>query len=194
MTKAKTKSKKKEEVKDSVEEKEQLNDQQNENAEIQEEELSVEELSVEDQLRAELDESKDKHLRLYSEFENFRRRTAKEKLELVGTANERLLESLLPVLDDFERADKSFDEKMDIKTMKEGIDLIFNKFKNALDQKGVKKMDVDKGSDFDPEFHEAITQIPAPEKSLKGKVVDVIENGYLLSDKVIRFAKVVTGS
>lgn len=150
--------------------------------------------SKQDELKQELAEAKDKYLRLYSEFENFRRRTAKEKLELVGTANEGLMHSLLPILDDFERADKSYKEDMQVTAMKEGIDLIYSKFKNALEQKGIKKIEVEKGSDFDTELHEAITQIPAPEEELKGKIVDVIENGYLLSDKVIRFAKVVTGA
>lgn len=150
--------------------------------------------SKQEELKEELAESKDKYLRLYSEFENFRRRTAKEKLELVGTANEGLMHSLLPILDDFERADKSFSDEVELKSMKEGIDLIHSKFKNVLEQKGIKKMEVEKGSEFDTELHEAITQIPAPEKKLKGKIVDVIENGYQLSDKVIRFAKVVTGA
>ena len=144
--------------------------------------------------KEELAESKDKYLRMYSEFENFRRRTAKEKLDLVGTANEGLIVSLLSVLDDFERADKSMTEDADIKSIKEGVDLIYNKFKGILEQKGMKQIEVDKGSDFDVEFHEAITQIPAPEDDLKGKVVDVIEKGYQLNDKVIRFAKVVTGA
>lgn len=147
-----------------------------------------------EELTSELEASKDKHLRLYSEFENFRRRTAKEKLEMVSTANEGLIYSLLSVLDDFERADKSFGENTDVKAMKEGIDLVFGKLKNVLEQKGTKKMELEPGSDFDPDFHEAITQIPAPDKKLKGKIVDVIENGYMLGDKVVRFAKVVTGS
>lgn len=150
--------------------------------------------SKQEELKIELAEAKDKYLRLYSEFENFRRRTAKEKLDLVGTANEGLMHSLLPILDDFERADKSFSEEMEVKAMKEGIDLIHSKFKNVLEQKGIKKMEIDAGSDFDTELHEAITQIPAPEEKLKGKIIDVIENGYLLSDKVVRFAKVVTGA
>ncbi|MEQ6120777.1 nucleotide exchange factor GrpE [Reichenbachiella sp. MALMAid0571] len=150
--------------------------------------------SQQDELKIELAEAKDKYLRLYSEFENFRRRTAKEKLELVGTANEGLMHSLLPILDDFERADKSYSEEMEVKAMKEGIDLIHSKFKNVLEQKGIKKIEVEAGADFDTELHEAITQIPAPEEKLKGKIVDVIENGYLLSDKVVRFAKVVTGA
>ncbi|MEM7108013.1 MAG: nucleotide exchange factor GrpE [Bacteroidota bacterium] len=146
-------------------------------------------------LEDELAESKDKYLRLYSEFENFRRRTAKEKLEMIQTANESLISDLLPVIDDFERAEKSFsDNNSDVKVLKEGLDLISAKFRKVLEQKGLKTMDHKEGSDFDPEFHEAITQIPAPKKKLKGKVVDVIEKGYLLKDKVIRYAKVVTGS
>ncbi|MEM6360414.1 MAG: nucleotide exchange factor GrpE [Bacteroidota bacterium] len=146
-------------------------------------------------LQDELSESKDKYLRLYSEFENFRRRTAKEKLEMVQTANEGLISDLLSVIDDFERAEKSFkDNDSDIKALKEGLDLISGKFKKILEQKGLKTMEHKQGSDFDPEFHEAITQIPAPKKKLKGKIVDVIEKGYLLKDKVVRYAKVVIGS
>ena len=146
-------------------------------------------------LEDELAESKDKYLRLYSEFENFRRRTAKEKLEMVQTANEDLMQALVPIIDDFERAEKSFeDEKTDLKAAKEGVQLIYNKLKKALEQKGLKAMEGKEGMDFDPEFHEAITQIPAPKKSLKGKVVDVVEKGYMLKEKVIRYAKVVIGN
>jgi len=165
---------------------------------VEEKEEAIEEpkveLSAEEQLQAEVNESKDKYLRLYSEFENFRRRTSKEKLDLISSANESLLQALLPVLDDFERADLSMTEEADIKSVKEGVDLIYNKFKSILEQKGVKKIEADKGSDFDVEYHEAITQIPAPEEKLKGKIVDVVEKGYQLNDKVIRFAKVVTGA
>ena len=153
-----------------------------------------EELSAEEKLQAEVAESKDKYLRLYSEFENFRRRTSKEKLELTSSANANLIKDLLAVLDDFERAEKSMTEDADIKSVKEGVDLIYNKFKGVLEQKGLKKIEADKGSEFDVEYHEAITQIPAPEEELKGKVVDVVEKGYQLNDKVIRFAKVVTGA
>ena len=166
--------------------------------EEQESETKEEEADEKSQLEVlqdELSESKDKYLRLYSEFENFRRRTAKEKLEMVQTANEGLMSDLLPVIDDFERAEKSFaDNDSDVKALKEGFDLISAKFKKVLEQKGLKTMDHKEGSAFDPEFHEAITQIPAPKKKLKGKIVDVIEKGYLLKDKVIRYAKVVTGS
>jgi molecular chaperone GrpE len=143
-------------------------------------------------LQAEIAEQKDKFIRLYSEFENFRRRTAKEKLEMIQSANEQLIKTLLPVADDFERAEKSFKEKDD-KDL-EGFFLIYNKFKKTLDQAGVKVMELKAGSDFDADLHEAITQIPVQDEALKGKVVDVVENGYLLNDKVIRHAKVVVGS
>ena len=146
-------------------------------------------------LQDELAESKDKYLRLYSEFENFRRRTAKEKLDMVQTANGELMGALIPILDDFERAEKSFEDKnTDLKAVKEGIQLIHNKFCKILEQKGLKEMEGKEGMDFDAEYHEAITQIPAPKKSLKGKVVDVIEKGYMLKDKVVRYAKVVIGN
>jgi molecular chaperone GrpE len=140
----------------------------------------------------ELAEAKDKYVRLYAEFDNFRRRNAKERLELISSANEQLLKSLLQVMDDFERAEKAFKEKNDKES--EGLLLIHNKFKKVLDQYNVKAMEIGKGSDFNTDFHEAITQIPAPEEKLKGKVVDVVEKGYLLNDKVIRFAKVVVGN
>ena len=143
-------------------------------------------------LQGEIAEQKDKYIRLYSEFENFRRRTAKEKLEMIQSANEQLLKALLPVVDDFERAEKSFKDK-DSKEL-EGFFLIYNKFKKTLDQNGVKTMEAGAGSEFNPDLHEAITQIPAPDEKLKGKIVDVVEKGYLLNEKVIRFAKVVVGS
>jgi len=143
-------------------------------------------------IQVDLAEQKDKYLRLYSEFENFRRRTSKEKLELIQTANEKLIVALLPVADDFERAEKSIKDRED-KDM-EGLFLIVNKFKKTLEQYGVKVMDLKPGSEFDADFQEAITQIPAPKEDLKGKIVDVVEKGYLLNDKVIRFAKVVVGS
>ena len=149
------------------------------------------EISVE-KIQTELAEQKEKFIRLYSEFENFRRRTAKEKLDLIQSANEQLIKTLLPVIDDFDRAEKSFRDKNDKEL--EGFFLIHSKFKKVLDQAGVKMMDIKAGSEFNPDLHEAITQIPAPDETLKGKIVDVIEPGYLLNDKVIRFAKVVVGS
>jgi len=145
-------------------------------------------------LQGEVAEQKDKYIRLYSEFENFRRRTAKEKLEMVQSANEQLIKAMLPVADDFERAEKAFKEKIEGDTTLEGFILIYNKFKKTLDQYGVKPMEVPSGSDFNADIHEAITQIPVPDEKLKGKVVDVVEKGYLLNDKVIRYAKVVVGS
>jgi molecular chaperone GrpE len=149
------------------------------------------ESSVE-KLQSELAEQKDKFIRLYSEFENFRRRTAKEKLDLIQSANESLIKTLLPVIDDFNRAEKTFKDRNDKEF--EGFFLIHSKFKKILEQSGVKMMDLKPGSDFNSDFHEAITQVPAPDESLKGKIVDIIEAGYLLNEKVIRFAKVVVGS
>ncbi len=143
-------------------------------------------------LQHEIAEQKDKFIRLYSEFENFRRRTAREKIDMIQSANESLLKTLLPIADDFERATKSFKDKDD-KDL-EGFLLIYNKFKKTLDQAGVKVMDLKAGSDFNADLQEAITQIPVPDDALAGKVVDVVENGYLLNEKVIRHAKVVIGS
>ena len=143
-------------------------------------------------LQDELAEAKDKYLRLYAEFDNFRRRSAKEKLEMIQSANEQLLKSMLSVTDDFERAEKSFKDKNDKES--EGFFLIQNKFKKILEQYSVKAMEFGKETDFNPDLHEAITQVPAPTEKMKGKVMDVVEKGYLLNDKVIRFAKVVVGS
>jgi molecular chaperone GrpE len=143
-------------------------------------------------LQDELAEAKEKYVRLYAEFDNFRRRSAKEKLEMIQTANELLLKSMLSVADDFERAEKSFQDKNDKEA--EGFFLIQNKFKKILEQYSIKAMEFGKATDFNPDLHEAITQIPAPNEKMKGKVVDVVEKGYLLNDKVIRFAKVVVGS
>jgi molecular chaperone GrpE len=143
-------------------------------------------------LKDELAESKDKFVRLYAEFDNFRRRSSKEKLEMIQSANEQLLKALLPVADDFERAEKSFKDRNDKEA--EGFFLIQNKFKKTLEQYGVKPMECTRGSLFNPDLHEAITQVPAPEEKLKGKIIEAVEKGYLLNDKVIRFAKVVVGS
>ncbi|MEK6783050.1 MAG: nucleotide exchange factor GrpE [Bacteroidota bacterium] len=143
-------------------------------------------------LQDELAEAKDKFVRLYAEFENHRRRTAKEKLEMILSANEQLIKTLLPIADDFERAEKSFTDKSNKEL--EGLFLIQGKFKKILDQNGVKAMEFTNQSDFNPDLHEAITQLPAPDEKMKGKVMDVVEKGYLLNDKVIRFAKVVIGN
>lgn len=146
------------------------------------------ETSPEDQIN----ELNDKYLRLYSEFDNYRKRTSKERLELFKTAGQDILTDLLPVLDDFERAMQNMESSYDAEAIQTGINLIYNKFKNILENKGLKHFKSIE-NDFDPEVHEAITKIPAPSKKLKGKVVDEIEKGYMLNDKVIRFAKVVVG-
>lgn len=159
--------------------------------EEEKEEEPADELSV---LKGELEESKDKYLRLYSEFENFRRRTAKERLELIRTANEDLILGLLPVLDDFDRAYKAIGDQEETKAVKEGVQLIYSKFSKTLENKGLKAMGDLTGEAFDAEVHEAITKIPVQEEKLKGKIVDVIEKGYYLNDKVIRYAKVVIGA
>ncbi|MCC6691116.1 MAG: nucleotide exchange factor GrpE [Bacteroidia bacterium] len=135
----------------------------------------------------------DKYLRLYSEYDNYRKRTAKEKIEYMMTAGEDIYKTLLPVLDDFERAIKSNENITDIESAKEGFNLIYNKLKNNLVQKGLSSLEA-MGTEFNADFHEAITKISAPSDDLKGKVVDVIEKGYSLNGKVIRFAKVIVGS
>ncbi|GAB3574935.1 nucleotide exchange factor GrpE [Spirosoma luteolum] len=146
-----------------------------------------------DKAGAELAELKDKYLRLYADFENFRRRTAKEKLELIGTANEGMLKALIPVVDDFERGMQSMQQTNDVAALKEGVDLIYTKLLKTLESKGLKAMTA-RGEAFDADLHESITQFPAPSDDLKGKVIDEIEKGYYLNDKVIRFAKVIVGS
>ncbi len=150
------------------------------------------EISVEDKLYGELAEMKDKYLRLYAEFENFRRRTAKEKTDLIWNASEGVIKDLLPVMDDFERALQSFETTEDITAVKEGVSLIYNKFNKTLIQKGLKVMDA-KDTNFDPELHESITQFPAGDDK-KGKVIDEVEKGYFINEKVIRYAKVVVGA
>ncbi len=157
------------------------------------EEVAEEELSEVDKLQIEVTEAKDKYLRLYSEFDNFRRRNAKERMELIKTASEDLITDLLPILDDFERAEKAFKEKADDKALAEGFNLIKNKFEKTLTSKGLTPMNSEPGIEFDSEIHEAITKIPVPEEKFKGKVVDVVEKGYLLNEKVVRYAKVVIG-
>ncbi len=153
-----------------------------------------EEKSPEEKLKEELAESKDKFLRLYSEFENYRRRTSKERLDLILTSTQDLMTAILPVLDDFSRAESSFNQEGNSKALKEGVNLIAAKFQKILEQKGLKAMKVKQGQVFDADIHEAISQIPAPKKKLKGKIVDTIEDGYYLGEKVIRFAKVVIGT
>ncbi len=163
-----------EEVQEETEEKE---------AEVEKKELTAEE---------KLAELQDRYLRLSAEYDNFRKRTLKEKIDMQKSANENLLNALLPVADDFDRALQVVDEAKDIDAVKEGMNLISGKFSGFLAQQGVKEIDAVKKA-FDTDLHEAITKIPAPSKKLKGKVVDVIQKGYYLNDKVLRFAKVVIG-
>ena len=139
-----------------------------------------------------LKEQKNKYIRLYAEFDNFRRRTAKEKLDLIQTAGKDVISSLLDILDDCDRAEKQMQQTDDAEQLKEGALLIFNKLRNTLQARGLKAM-VSLEKDFDVELHEAITEIPAPDPSLKGKVIDEVQKGYYLNDKIIRFAKVVIG-
>lgn len=134
----------------------------------------------------------DKYLRLSAEFDNYRKRTLKEKADLMRMANEDLLKDILPVVDDFERGMDSMDKSEDVDALKEGVHLIHRRFMEFLKQKGIKEIEA-KDQPFDIDFHEAMTKIPAPSKDMKGKVVDVIEKGYTLNEKVVRYAKVVVG-
>jgi molecular chaperone GrpE len=152
----------------------------------------VSEESELEQLRSEIQEQKDKYLRLMAEFDNFRRRTAKERLELIQTAGKDVIVSLLDVLDDCDRAEKQIQATEDLALVREGVLLVFNKMRSSLQAKGVKEMK-SVHEEFDVEKHEAITEIPAPAEALKGKVIDEVQKGYYLNDKIIRFAKVVVG-
>jgi len=151
------------------------------------------ELSKEEQLAEELGKEKDKFLRLFAEFENYKKRTSRERIELFKTASEDVMVSLLPVLDDFERALSHIDEDKEAEEMRKGVMLIYQKLLTTLGKKGLEAIKVEQGETFDAEYHEAITQIPAPSDDLKGKIIDVVEKGYKLGDKVIRFPKVVIG-
>lgn len=146
-----------------------------------------------EKLNQEVGKERDNFLRLFAEFENYKKRTSKERIELFSTANKELMTALLPILDDFERGLNEIEKSSD-KALLEGMQLIYNKFKNTLSQKGLKDMEVKQGDSFDPEVHEAITQIPAPSKKLKGKIIDVVEKGYKLGESIIRFPKVVIGN
>jgi molecular chaperone GrpE len=143
-------------------------------------------------LKAEVQEQKDKYLRLFAEFDNFKRRTAKERIELAQTAGKEVITSMLDVLDDCDRAEKQMQTTADIAQIKEGVQLVFNKLRTTLQNKGLKSME-SINTEFDVEKHEAITEIPAPTPDLKGKVVDEVTKGYYLNDKLIRFAKVIVG-
>lgn len=166
---------------------EQSTPEENEKAEAPEEELSKEE-----QLQQELDAKDDKYLRLFAEFENYKRRTSKERIELFKTAGQDVMQSMLPVLDDFDRAMLEIKKSSD-ESLVQGIELINNKLRETLKNKGLEVMTVKAGDVFDSDLHEAITQIAAPTEDMKGKIIDVVEKGYTLGDKIIRYPKVVTG-
>lgn len=168
--------------------------QKNEESQVEENEPNVaeEEVSELDQLKNELGESKDKHLRLYAEFENFKKRTVKEKLDLMRNAAQDTISNLLPVMDDFDRAKSSAEDAGTEESFSEGVMLVYNKLHSTLENMGVTAME-STGEVFDPELHEAVTEIPAPDESMKGKIVDTILTGYYLNDKIIRYAKVVVG-
>ncbi len=186
------KNKMKEETQQATEniENENIEQQQEQTEENQEEAAEQEETAKSPEEEAQ--ELRDKYLRLTAEFDNYRKRTLKEKIDLSKSAGEDILVSLLPIMDDFERALEYIHTANDIKGVREGIDLIYNKFHEFFKQKGVKPIDA-KGKDFDTNEHEAVTKIPAPDKSQKGKVVDVIQKGYYLNDRILRYSKVVIG-
>jgi molecular chaperone GrpE len=141
-----------------------------------------------EQLKAELEESKDKYIRLFAEFDNFKKRSIKERFDLLKTAAQETITSLLPILDDFDRAKKSAESGKEI--FSEGVQLVYQKLYSTLEHKGLKSMDTD-GADFDPEWHEAVTDIPAPSEYMRGKIIDTLEKGFILNEKIIRYAKVV---
>lgn len=151
------------------------------------------EKSIEEQLQDQISEEKDKFMRLFAEFENYKKRTSRERMDLFKTASEDVMLALLPILDDFERALTHIEEDKEAEELRKGVLLIYNKLVNTLEQKGLSKIEVNQGDDFNADDHEAVTQIPAPSDDLKGKIIDVIERGYKLGDKVIRFPKVVIG-
>ena len=165
---------------------------QNESNETSAETADIEN-SPEEVLQNEVNSLKDKYTRLFAEFDNYKKRTSKERVELIQTAGKEVIEKLLPILDDFDRALYAMENAQEVEGIKEGVELIHNKFKNTLQSQGMKAMEDAKGQPFDADLQEAITTAPAPEDSLKDKIIDVIEKGYYLNDKVLRYAKVVIG-
>jgi molecular chaperone GrpE len=145
-----------------------------------------------DELTAKNEELKDKYLRLFADFDNYKKRMAKERLELIDTAGKDILKNILPVVDDFERAQKALENSEDVAALKEGFNLLYNRLVKTLEAKGVKVMESNQ-AEFNPDLHEAITEIPAPSEEAKGKVFDTVEKGYYLNDKILRYAKVVVG-
>jgi molecular chaperone GrpE len=149
-------------------------------------------ISEVDQLKLDVEEQKQKFIRLYAEFDNFKRRNAKERVELIQTAGRDVIQSMLEVMDDCDRAEKQLQTSEDLQQIKQGIQLVFTKFRNTLQSKGVKEMK-SIGEEFNPDVHEAITEIPVNDPTMVGKVVDEVEKGYTLNDKIIRYSKVVVG-
>lgn len=145
-----------------------------------------------EKMKSERDDANDKYVRLLAEFDNFRKRNAKERIELIQTAGKDIISSLLDVMDDMERAGKQMEKTDDIQQVREGVTLVFNKFRNIMQQKGLKAMESN-NEEFDPEMHEAITEVPSPNEAFKGRVMDTIQPGYYLNDKLIRHAKVIVG-
>ena len=145
-----------------------------------------------DELTAKNEELKDKYLRLYADFDNYKKRTAKEKMELFDTAGKDIVSAVLPTIDDFERANKALENSDDVAALKEGMQLVYQKLLKTLESKGVKAMESN-GTEFNADLHEAITEIPAPSEEMKGKVIDTVEKGYYINDKILRYAKVVVG-
>lgn len=170
-----------------------VNEEESDSISEQNEEEEVESASKEEVLELELGKEKDKFLRLFAEFENYKKRTSKERMDLFRTAGQEVITALLPVMDDFERALKEL-SKTSEKELYKGVELISNKFKETLKAKGLQEIKAKEGDSFDAEIHDAITQIPAPSKKLKGKIIDVVEKGYRLGDRVIRHPKVVVGN
>ncbi|CAL2063050.1 nucleotide exchange factor GrpE [Tenacibaculum sp. 190524A05c] len=179
---------KEDEIKDAVENGD-LKINPEDNAAENKEETKKEEPTTEDLLKAE----KDRYLRLFAEFENYKKRTTKERIELFKTAGQELMTVLLPILDDFERALTHIEDDKEAEELRKGVLLIYQKLLKTLEQKGLSAIDVKQGDDFDADTHEAITQIPAPSEDLKGKIIDCVEKGYKLGDKIIRHPKVVVG-
>jgi molecular chaperone GrpE len=182
------------EIKDTLSQDETFaNEEESDSISEQNEEEEVESASKEEVLELELGKEKDKFLRLFAEFENYKKRTSKERMDLFRTAGQEVIAALLPVMDDFERALKELSKSSE-KDLFKGVELIANKFKETLKAKGLEEIKVKEGDSFDAEIHDAITQIPAPSKKFKGKIIDVVEKGYRLGDKVIRHPKVVVGN
>lgn len=175
-----------------MEEKDMMNNEEQQTSAQEQEVNSVESASELDLLKKELEEQKEKFIRLYADFDNFKRRNAKERVELIQTAGREVIQSLLEVMDDCDRAEKQMHKSDDVAQIREGIQLVFAKLRNTMQSKGVKEMKTI-GEEFNADFHEAITEIPVADEKMKGKVVDEVEKGYTLNDKIIRFAKVVVG-